>query len=401
MSVQALTRLHPPAGSGEGPARAGAPSAPAIVIGAGAAGLGVALELKRRGVSATVLDRERVTASSWRRRYDGLRLNTVRGMSGAPGHPMPRGAGRWPAREDFVAYLDRLVATPGLDVRFGVEATRVDRQETGWLVSTTEGPVPASAVIVATGYDRIPHLPDWAGLQEFGGELIHSSDYRSPARFRSAHVLVVGPGNSGTEIATQLARAGIRVRLSVRTPVNLVAAEMGGLPATYMARLSESAPVALVDLIGRLSQRISYGDLRPYGMGRAPRGIGSELRLRGLGPVMERGFVAELKAGRIELVAALERLEPERVVLADGSSLQPDVVIAATGFRHGLEPLVGHLGVLAANGRPLVIDGRADPRAPGLHFHGFWLPMSGQLPAMRRSARRIARSVATRALAGG
>ncbi len=400
MSATHATCSPMASGSGGRSSPAGVKATPVVVIGAGAAGLGVALELARRGVSATVLERESEPASSWRRRYDGLRLNTVRTLSGAPRHPMPRTAGRWPTREAFVAYLAGLARTPGIGLRFGVEATGVDRQGTNWLVSTTAGDLRSAGVVVATGYDRAPHVPDWPGRKGFAGELLHSSDYRSPERFNGARVLVVGPGNSGTEIATQLARAGVSVQLAVRTPVNLVPAEMWGLPATYLARMTETAPVALVDLVGRVSQRLSCGDLGPHGMGRAPRGIGSELRLRGLGPVMERGFVGELKAGRVTIVAAVERLESQQVLLADGSSVRPDVVIAATGYRHGLEPLVGHLGVLAG-GRPLVVNGRDDPRAPGLHFHGFWLPMSGQLPAMRRSARRIARSLATRAVAGG
>nr|MBA2256556.1 NAD(P)/FAD-dependent oxidoreductase [Thermoleophilaceae bacterium] len=110
--------------------------------------------------------------------------------------------------------------------------------------------------------------------------------------------------------------------------------------------------------------------------------------------VLDRGFVAALKRGAIEIVPAVSGFDGAAVELSDGSTIEPDLVIAATGFRHGLEPLAGHLGVLDERGRPLVRDGHADQNAPGLFFNGFWFPLSGQLPGMRRSSRRIAALVA-------
>ena len=141
-------------------------------------------------------------------------------------------------------------------------------------------------------------------------------------------------------------------------------------------------------------QRIAWGDLARYGMPRSPYGVATELRVRGLGPTLDRGFVAALKSGRLTLVPAVERFDGQNVVLAGGEEIQPEVVIAATGYLHGLEPLVGHLGVLLESGKPAARTGGAHPAAPGLYFNGFWLPLSGQLPAMRRTSRRIARAIA-------
>ena len=119
--------------------------------------------------------------------------------------------------------------------------------------------------------------------------------------------------------------------------------------------------------------------------------------MRGLGATLDRGFVTALKAGRLKLVSAVERFDGADVVLADGERIQPHVVIAATGYRHGLEPLVGHLGVLLPSGRPAACKGGSHPDASGLYFNGYWLPLSGQLPAMRRTSRRIARAIARQA----
>lgn len=366
-----------------------------VVVGAGAAGLGAAVELRRLDVPSVVLESSDEVGGAWRHRYRGLHLNTVRVLSGVRGDPIPRVAGRWLEREDFLAYLEALPRRHGLEVRTGVGVERIDAESGDWRLETTGGQWRASAVVIATGYDRVPKPPGWERSDSFTGELLHSSEYREPESFRGRDVLVVGCGNSASEIATQLARGcARRVRLAVRTPPNLVPAEFLGLPATFGARLAETSPAPIVDRVGRLMQRAAYGDLSRHGLGRAPHGIATELQARGLGPVLERGFVAELQRGSIEVVAAVERCEGETMILADGSRIQPDTVIAATGFRHGLEEIVGHLGVLDEHGKPAVRDGGDDPRAPNLFFHGFWLPLAGQLPAMRRTGRRIARRIA-------
>jgi putative flavoprotein involved in K+ transport len=183
------------------------------------------------------------------------------------------------------------------------------------------------------------------------------------------------------------------VRVSFRTPVNIMPPTFLGVPTPLLARMSEDSPAWLVDRGGFLMQRLAWGDLSAYGMPRSPYGLATELRVRGLGPTLDRGFVAALKAGRIELVPAVVEFDGADVVLDGAERIRPHVVIAATGYSHRLEQLVGHLGVLLPTGKPAVRTGRAHPAAPGLYFNGFWLPLSGQLPAMRRTSRRIARAI--------
>lgn len=342
-----------------------------------------------------VLERTGSVAASWRRRYDGLRLNTVSWLSALPRAPIPRDAGRWPTRDAFVAYLEDFAEHTGLRIRFSIEVSRIERAGGEWLLETSAGALSARVVVVATGYDRTPKVPDWPGKEDFGGVLLHASEYRNPEPFRNKDVLVVGVGNSGTEIATQLVAGGAaRVRVSMRTPVNLVPRELAGMPMTVFARLGEILPDRLGDWVGVLAQRATFGDLSRYGMPRAPYGISTELRVKGLGPVMDRGFVAALKEERIELVAAVERFDGTEVVLAEGTRIRPEYVIATTGYRHGLEALLGHLGVLLPSGKPAVLAPRTHPNAPRIYFNGFWLPLSGQLPGMRRTSRQIARAVA-------
>lgn len=114
---------------------------------------------------------------------------------------------------------------------------------------------------------------------------------------------------------------------------------------------------------------------------------------RGTLPVLDTGIRKAVRKGRVELVAAVREFDGADVVLADGTRVSPDVVVVATGYRHDLAPLVGHLGVLDSDGLPLVHGPRTHPTAPGLHFTGFTTPLSGALRELSRDARRIARAI--------
>ena len=151
------------------------------------------------------------------------------------------------------------------------------------------------------------------------------------------------------------------MRLAARTTPNLMGAEFLGLPITAWARVLQPAPRRLVDALARAVQRLGRTDLADYGLAPAPYGVATELARKGMGPVIDRGFTAALKAGRIELVGAVEGFEGSSVRLRDGTQIQPDVVIAATGYRTGLEELVGHLNVLDASGLPRELGAQTQP----------------------------------------
>jgi putative flavoprotein involved in K+ transport len=369
----------------------------AVVIGAGSAGLGVAAELGRRGVEARLLERADGVGASWRKRYASLRLNNDLWSARLP-RSVPRRIGRWPERDEFVAYLDRYAERHALDICFGIEVRRLDRDTAGWRLQTSAGTLAARFAIVCTGHDRLPELPSWPGMQGFGGTLLHAADFQDAAEFRGEDVLVVGIGTSATEIAARLPGGGARrVRVAVRTPPNLMPAEFLGIPITLIARALERAPASLVDRLGRLVAWLTIGDLRKQGLFPAPYGVATELATKGMGPVIDRGFIDALRTKEVELVASLVGFEGTAVELADGTRIHPGIVIAATGYRSGLDELVGHLGVLEQSGEPAVLGAKAHPTAPGLYFNGYRLPLSGELSGMRRDSRRIARAIAREA----
>jgi putative flavoprotein involved in K+ transport len=315
-------------------------------------------------------------------------------MSTQPGYRASRRRyGEFPTRDAWVRYLEDYADHHRLDVRFGTQVRRLQSVIGGWRVETDREDLLARFVVIATGFDHDPDLPDWPGHDGFSGELIHSSAYRNPEPYRDRDVLVVGPNTTGSEVAALLSRGGAgRVRVACRTAPNLTARKILGTSVNIHGLALERLPLSLADQIGWLSQRILFGNLDRHGLPRPPVGIATMSR-RQRAPAYDSGFVGLLKAGRIEIVAAVESFDGSYVLLADGTRIQPDAVIAATGYRRGLEPLVDHLGVLDEDGKPLVSGGNEHPSARGLFFNGYRSDLSGQLRLMRPDARAIARAV--------
>ncbi len=366
-----------------------------VVLGAGPSGLAVASELRRRGRHALVLERSEAIVARWRTRYEGLRLNTWSGFSRLPGSRMPRSAGRYPSRDRFIAYLEDYARRRAVDVRLGVQATRVERDRDGdWVVSCSEGPVVCRRVVVATGWDAEPTFPEWAGAGGFAGPVLHASEVRELGQFGGRRVLVVGAGNTGIDLAGLLVRAAADVTVSMRTPPNIFPRDWLGVPLGPIVLFAEHGPSGPVNAIGRFIQWQVYGDLTPYGIPRPPQGFLTRFRA-GVNPAVDDGFVGALKSGRAAVVGEVRGLERGGAILASGQRLGTDVVICATGYRRGLEPLVGHLGVLDARGAPRYKDGvPSDPVAPGLYFVGFRVALSGQIRASSAQARRVAKAIA-------
>lgn len=367
----------------------------ALVCGAGAAGLSSAAMLQKVGVQALIVEQSDGVAASWRSRYEALRLNTLGWMSTQPGYHIGRRPRHFPSRDEWIDYLERYTSHHRLRIQFGTHVEHLDQEDGRWRLTTASGPLRARFVVVATGYDRQPKLPDWPGRETFTGELIHAAHYCDATPYRGRDVLVVSAGISGSELAFLVSEGGAaRVRVAVRTSPTIHTRCRYGLPLNPGAVVLDHLPAAIGDRVLALNQRMTFGDLSPYGLSRPPTGAVSSLRMRRVGPSVDAGFVDALKRRQVEVVAAVESFEGADVLLADGERIQPDAVIAATGYRRGLEPLVGHLGVLRENGEPQFIGNQTHPATPGLYFVGYTVRLSGPLRGIRIDAKRMARAVA-------
>ncbi|MFE9624544.1 flavin-containing monooxygenase [Streptomyces sp. NPDC006527] len=369
---------------------------PVYVIGGGPGGLAAAYALRSRGIRAVVVERADRVGASWLRHYDRLHLHTTRRLSALPGLAMPRRFGRWVARDDVVRYLEKYAEHHELELVTGVEVSRVERTPdgTGWLLHASGGrELTGSAVVVATGYNHTPHLPDWPGREAYTGDLVHASAYRNGTPYAGRDVLVVGIGNTGAEIAVDLVEHGAeRVRLAVRTVPHIMRRSTAGWAGQYSGILVRRLPVGLVDRLCRVAARASVPDLSAHGLPRPDTGLYTRAR-QGAVPVLDVGLIDAVRKGRIEVVAAVEGFEDGKVLLADGTRISPDAVVAATGYVRALEGLVGHLGVLDEHGRPVAHGPRTPKDAPGLYFTGFTTPISGTLREVALDAERIAKAV--------
>jgi putative flavoprotein involved in K+ transport len=370
------------------------PESTVIVVGGGASGLSAAAALARLGIAAVVLEQDAELGGTWARRYDRLHLHTVRRFSGLAHFPIPNRYPIYLSRDDVVAYLKEYARHFGLRIVTGATVQGIRSRSalpTGWSVEMVDGDAwHGRVVVIATGQYRQPIFPPWEGHGTYAGRLAHSVTYLNASPYVGQRVLVVGAGNSGAEIATDLSDSGAAfVAVSVRTPPPIVPRDPFGLPVQRTSILLSTLPPTIANRLGWATARLALGDLTRYGM---PTGDFSPYTTRRI-PLIDVGFVHSLKRGRVKVRPALERLTPTGAVFADGTSEPFDAIIAATGFTTGLESLIDVSNVLDDRGEPRGTSG--EPTAqPGLYFVGFTHSLRGHLFEANRASRRLARNVA-------
>jgi cation diffusion facilitator CzcD-associated flavoprotein CzcO len=360
-----------------------------LIVGAGPAGLAAAAQLGRLGVPAVILERGDAVGSAWRGRYDRLRLNTCRWTSTLPHSRYPKQAGTFPSRDQVVDYLGDYARRNKLDVRLGTTVERIDRDDGRWALETPAGTETAPQVIVATGHQHTPSIPAWPGRERWRGRLLHVAQYRNAAPFQGADVLVVGAGCSGMEIAYDLAEGGAgRVRIAVRTQPNIMLRQSGPLPGDLPALVLLRLPARIADGVERLVRRRTIGDLSAYGLTVPAEGVFSRSHRLGRAPaIVDKAVIQAIRERRIGITAAVQSFQQTSVLLDDGAQVQPDVIIAATGYTSGLERLVRHLDVLDERTLPRVHGGAA--ARPGLRFIGYQ-PRPAQIGYVGKEATRAA-----------
>ena len=308
-----------------------------VVIGAGQAGLAVGHHLAAQGADFVVLESASEIGSSWRNRWDSLRLFSPAQFDSLPGLPFPAPADTHPSKDQVADYLSAYAAHFDLPVRVNAPVRRLHRDDDGsFLVDTPTGVLRASQVVVATGPFQRPSVPSLAADLDTGVTQLHSADYRTPAQLGSGRVLVVGAGNSGLQIAAELSETCA------------VTVAMGSRPVELPQR------VAGRDLFHWLT-KVGFFALR------ADSFLAQRLRSRGDLVIGTR--TARLRRRGIRFRARLTGFEGDVAVFADGSSLGVDSVVWATGF--GADYSWLHVpGV--------VVDGQVQHREGVTHTRGLY-----------------------------
>jgi putative flavoprotein involved in K+ transport len=290
----------------------------AVVIGGGQAGLAIAWHLKRQGLRFVVLEAGSELGHTWRDRWDSLKLFTPAQYDGLPGMPFPAPADTYPTKDPVADYLQTYVTVFDLPVRLNARVTSLTRTDHGFEVRTADDTLQAGQVVVATGPFQVPFVPPAAQGLEPSVTQIHSASYRNPAALPSGSVLVVGGGNSGFQIAEDLAGSDL---------------------FWWLTRLR----LLRVTVDSRLGRRASR---REFIIGTNKR------RLRKVG---------------VRFRPRLVEADGQTVRFADGSTRQGvGVVVWATGYRSDYTWI--HIPKAVENGR--VIHRRGVTEIPGLYFVG-------------------------------
>jgi len=362
-----------------------------LVVGAGPAGLATAAELSRRGVPYRLVERGATLGHTWENLYDSLTLHTGRHMSTLPGMKYAPGTALFPSRGEFLDYLRRYAARNAISVETGMEVRTIERTGNGWTATLASGEqISASHIVMATGIVSNPRAPTLPGRERFRGRVLHAVEYRRPDEFIGKRVLVVGVGNSGGEIGSELARAGAKVTVAVRSGAHVVPRQIGPVPAQYFRYLVGKLPRRAQEVIlARIQARLQ----RRFGPPVLPRPAYSPLDAI---PLIGFHLVDCIRDGLVELkLAAPVAFTDDGVRFSDGSSAAFDVVLLATGYAPALAPL-GSLVQVDAKGFARRSDRVTSADQPALWFVGHNYDHTGGITNIRRDAPAVAAAIAAR-----
>jgi putative flavoprotein involved in K+ transport len=353
--------------------KAQASSVRTLVIGGGQSGLVMAYYLRKAGEDFIILEADRRVGDSWRRRYDSLRLFSTPRYASLPGWRISP-AGPFPTRDEMADYLEAYAARFLLPVCTNAAVRRVSRApDGGFLVETSRGDYRAERVVVATGMHTVPRVPRLASQLDPGIRQLTSIGYRNPGEFAPGGVLVVGAGNSGTDIALDAAAAGHRTWIAGRHP--------GQVPFDIDSPRSRLL-IPLVMFVFRHVLTVRT----PPGRKQRRNGLGHGVNL-------VRNKVADLDAAGITRIGRIQSVVDGRPVSEDGICPDTATVVWSTGS----DPDHSFLDLplrYADDGLPRHDRGVAEE--PGLYFLGLFFQYalaSETIQGLSRDARWIVRQL--------
>ena len=348
-----------------------------IVIGGGQAGLSVGYHLARLGVPFVILEANERVGDNWRARWDSLRLFTPARFDGLDGLRFPASPHTFPTKNEMADYLENYARHFKLPVRTGVRVNRLERVDDHFVVTAGAERFEADNVVVAMAIFQKPVVPAFAAELDPGIVQVHSFDYRNPAQLRPGDVLIAGAGNSGAEIAVEVARTH---------KVWLAGRDVGHIPFNISGLL---ARLLLAKLMLRfVFHRVLTVDT-PMGRKARPNVIHKG------GPLI-RQKPADLDALGVQRVPRLARVQNGKPVLADERVLDVANVIWCTGFHPGFSWI--DLPIFDEHGDPRHEKGIVTD-VPGLYFVGLhfqYALSSTMIHGVGRDAERVARAASVR-----
>ena len=344
---------------------------PNLIIGAGPAGLGIAGSLRKEGIDFEVVEQSQNVGNSWHHHYDRLHLHTVKQLSNLPHLSFPEDYPLYVPRAKMVEYFDTYATTFNIKPHFGETVNSVKKEGDHWITTTKTGKqFKSKNVLVATGINRIPNIPDWKGKDTFKGEIIHAKSFKNAQPFAGKKVLVIGMGNTGAELALDLSEHDCETYISVRGPVGVVPRDLNGRPVQLTSIQLAKLPFGFGDWLGNFIRGIYLGNLSKYGLQTPKLSPAKQLKVTGKTPVIDIGTIDQIKAGKIKVLPDVDYFYETGVAFKNGEKVALDAVVLATGYRAKVNDFMESTeGLLNKDDLPkqAIFDGQHK----GLYFIGF------------------------------
>ncbi|XP_024319173.1 probable indole-3-pyruvate monooxygenase YUCCA10 [Brachypodium distachyon] len=324
-----------------------------LIVGAGPSGLSTAACLSKFSIPYVIVEREDCIASLWHKHtYDFLKLHIAKEFCELPHMSYPTDAPTYIPKKDFLRYVDDYVEHFNIIPKFNtsVESCIYDEARKRWVILARDkvnGTILDYAsrfLVVATGENSVSNIPEIIGLQSFPGETIHSSSYKSGNDYVGKSVLVVGSGNSGFEIAYDLAVHGAKTSITIRSPELI---HLGMVLAKW------HIPLKFVDFILMVLAYLLFGDLSKYGIVRPRMGPLLLKAKTGRSAVIDVGTTELIKKGDIKVVGPISHIRGDLVEFEDANERCYDTIVFATGYKSNVNMwLKNDMGMLNNDGMP-------------------------------------------------
>ena len=373
-------------------------SAPICIIGAGASGIAAAKVFCQRGIPFDCYEKGSDVGGLWRylndngmsSAYHSLRANTSRDRSAFADFPMPSSYPDFPQHWQILAYLESCVEHFGFHQRIQFQTTvkQVDPAPDGGYYVTVTGPnhwehvKHYKAILVANGHHWNPHYPDFSGT--FEGPAIHALHYKRPDEFKGRNVLVVGAGNSGCDIACDIADIARKTMLSTRRGTYIIPRYLLGKPIDHwITPATGRLPLWLQRLLFRSLIRLSQGQQADYGL-REPKH-----KFLAEHPTISSTLLGEIKAGRVQMKPNVKQLQKTRIQFDDDTVERVDTIVYATGYKLAFPFFEDDLIQIFNNELPLY-QHVVSLAYPNLYFIGLIQPLGALLPLAEMQAEWVA-----------
>ncbi|KAG4197215.1 hypothetical protein ERO13_A05G009900v2 [Gossypium hirsutum] len=280
-----------------------------IIVGAGPSGLATSACLKQQSVPSLILEKSDCIASLWQHRtYDRLKLHLPKQFCELPLLGFPHNFPKYPTKHQFISYMETYASHFSIKPRFNqaVIKAEFDHVLGFWRVKTQDFEYLSRWLIVATGENAEPVIPDIPGIDRFKGRVVHTSLYKSGSVFKNQRVLVIGCGNSGMEVCLDLCRFNVIPHMVVRNTVHVLPREMFGFStfgiAMALVKWPKTGPIELKNVTGKT-------------------------------PVLDVGALSQIKSGKIKVIEGVKEITRNGAKFVDGQEKEIDSIILATGYK--------------------------------------------------------------------